>query len=255
MSELNDNLLKAQSEWAKKCYNQLKEEFDKDNYGKERLSRAFSFGVTDHYVNADKKIMVVGQEARGHDEHGELENWQKWAISYLDRQVYKEKNGNYYNGSPFWRFFRTLEKEGFAPCWNNIDKVRKYVCSDGIKWSEHKLSFDDKINCREILNAKIFDGKSLLQKEIELATPNAVVFIIGPNNPYYHALGLAFFDGEEVDKKLADVYPKCNEADCCREISSLLGLNIPAYYTYHPNFLNRNKLFNKVIEKVTANKI
>ena len=256
MNSLNDQLLELQREWEEKCYNPLKEEYDKDILGRGKLSCAFSFGVSDHYANSNKRIMIVGQEANGHSydyDQWYLYNWQKWAIAYLNRQVNKERNKDIgYNRSPFWRFFRALEKKGYAPCWNNIDKVRKYCCVDAKDWVECKLPWDEQSKDREILNSKIFNGKSLLQKEIELAAPDAVVFIIGPHNPYYHALSLAFFDGEDVDQRLAEVKP--SEKDCCQEISSILGLNIPAYWTYHPNFLSRNKLFNNVIDQIVGAK-
>lgn len=255
---INKSLLEKQRKWEEECYKPLKEVYENNEAKLGKISCAFSFGVSDHYVNANKKVMIIGQEANGHTfdyKKWGLNSWQTWAISYLERQVYKEHTDDLgYNRSPFWRFFRKFEKSGYAPCWNNLDKVRRYICVDEKDWVESKLSYDEQNSDREKLNAKIFDGKSLLQKEIEIASPDIIVFIVGPNNPYYHALGLAFFDGDRVDSKLEEVYPKHSEKDCCQEFSKMLGLNVPTYWTYHPNFLSRNGLFNKVVGKIIGDK-
>ena len=145
-----------------------------------KLSCAFSFGVSRHYMESTKKIMIVGQEANGHTfdyEKWRLEKWQDWAVNYLNYQVYDEKSNEYKfskNNSPFWQFFKKLKEEGFGVCWNNLDKVRRYVKVDGKEWKERKLPYNEENIERAILNEKIFDGnsKSLLQKEIEIAEPD-----------------------------------------------------------------------------------
>lgn len=251
MNLLNEYLLKAQKEWEEECYIPLKEAFDKENYGKEKLSRAFSCGVSDHYVDTRKKIMIVGQEARGHDSHGGLDCWQKWAIDYLERQVYNEhKDTIGYNRSPFWRFFNKFKKNGYAPCWNNIDKARKYCFDDTKGWIEHKLSCDERYKARELLNEKIFDGKSLLQKEIEIAKPDIVVFAIGTEDSYLCSLRNAF----ELEKEWGeyDLSLTATSEGCCKDISNILHLDTPAYWTYHPNYLNFRKLFEDAVKKILS---
>ncbi|MGN1103690.1 MAG: hypothetical protein ACI4QI_02325 [Candidatus Coproplasma sp.] len=256
--DVNEELLKLQTVWESECYKPLLEEYKKNEEQRGKLSCAFSFGVSRQYMESDKKIMIVGQEANDHTycyDNWCLKNWQEWAVSYLNRQVNREKNKQMgYNRSPFWRFFRKFAKAGYAPCWNNLDKVRTYVKKDQKDWKEDFLPYKTGSNEREILNRKIFDGasKSLLEKEIEIAKPNIVVFAVGPNNPYYHALSLAFFSGEDVDRKLENVFPKPNIDECYKNISVDLGLNVPAYWTYHPNLLSRKKWLNTVVDKIIS---
>lgn len=264
--DLNGKLLEAQKEWEEKCYKVLKEEYDKDE-SRGRLSCAFSFGLSYNYVSSKKKVMVVGQEANGHtfdyDTWG-LANWQKWAIDYLDFQINKDddekrKSMNFRtNNSPFWKFMRGLKKneeqkedEGYGICWNNLDKVRRYILFDEKEWTEDYLPYDKKKNReRAILDEKIFEGKSLLQKEIEIVEPNFVIFAVGPRNPYYHTLCNAFFDGEDAYKKLLDSYPNYTENEGIVEISEKLGLEMPAYYIYHPSFFQRKGALKAVIAKL-----
>lgn len=261
----NDELLSIQKEWQNKLYREVFDNYKKNETDK--LSCAFSFGVSERYLNSDKKIMIVGQEANGHsydyaewgieNENG-LKKFQNWAVDYLDFQVYNENQNNRnfkINHSPFWKFCRDLAKE-FGVCWNNIDKVRRYTRQDGVAFVEDYLletRDSNKQKDRSILHRKIFGGKSLLQKEIEIAKPDAVVFAIGPSWPYYHSLSLAFFDGAAVDKELNDCgvkYPDMKSGYYCVEIGEFLRLDIPAYYTYHPNYLLRKNCLDKVIDRI-----
>lgn len=258
MNEINERLLKAQGKWENECYDPLKEKYKKDE-GREKLSCAFSFGVSEHYLNGKKKIMVIGQEANGHtfdyDTWG-LKNWQTWAIDYLNFQIYEDETENYEftkNNSPFWQFIKKLKDEGYDLCWNNLDKVRRYIRPDGKEWVEDYLPYDKKKmdNCeRAALNRKIFDGKSLLQEEIRLAEPDFIILAVGPTNPYYHTLCNAFFDGEDAYKKLLDAYPKLTENEDVVEISEKLGLGMPVYYTYHPNYLQLKGKLDSIVEKL-----
>lgn len=211
--------------------------------------------------------MIVGQEANGHTfdyVNWGHENWQEWAIAYLDFQCCHKTSGKWNfskNHSPFWAFINKLKESGYGVCWNNIDKARRYVQVDGNKYSEDYLleqNDNDENKDRSILHKKIFDGKSLLQKEIEIAQPDAIVFAIGPKNPYYHTLSLAFFDGDKVDGYLNErgvKYPQLKDDKYCIDISRYLKLDIPAFYTYHPNYLQLKKLLDDVVKIITKNKI
>ena len=100
---------------------------------------------------------------------------------------------------------------------------------------------------RRILNEKISPyNMSLLQIEIDILKPDIVIFAVGPNNPYFRALHYAFDLNEGT---LNDYFPTAENP--CKEISQILGLDMPAYWTYHPNFLSRNGLFKRVIEEIT----
>lgn len=243
----NEMLSEVQKIWEEQCYAALKSTYLQNEMEKGKLSCAFALGLSEHYLGSEKKVMVIGQEAKGHTfeyDKWNLENWQKWAIDYLNFQIYREQSESYKftpNNSPFWQFMRKLKEGGYDLCWNNLDKVRRYIHPDGKEWAEGFLPYDKKKKDnseRAALNKKIFDGRSLLQKEIEIAAPDFVVFACGPKDPYYHTLCNAFFgDGADAYQTLNDkrYYPTSRNEIV--EISQKLGLNMPAYYTYHPNYL------------------
>ena len=255
----NQALLEAQKTWERECYQRLKAEYEQDEKRKGKLSCAFGFGLSGHYLSGKKKVMVVGQEANGHtfeyDEWG-LENWQKWAVGYLDFQLRGEPSEEYRfskNNSPFWQFLRKLQAEGMEPCWNNLDKVRRYIRLEGKEWAERKLPYrnpgEQANRERTLLNERIFDGKSksLLQKEIEIAEPDLVIFAVGPHDPYYHTLCDAFL-GQGAYEELNDPKYYPTAGNVAVEISQKIGLNIPAYYTYHPNYLQMKGKLGDVVK-------
>jgi len=198
------------------------------------LSRPYYFRVSKEYLRAAKKVMIVGQETRGFGQFTDnwpMEDIAEWCLAYYKFQVWKENDDRYeftYNKSSFWKLFRMLEREGFVPCWNNVDKVHRTV--DGKTYGlPEKLEI--------VFNSEIDDlGKTLLQKEIELADPDIIVFITGP---YYEtsmeqALGL--------DRGVLSNYRPTLEY-YCKDISTVTNINRKVYWTYHPSFLNRNKGF------------
>ena len=259
MKSLNEQLLEVQSVWEEECYIPLKEEYKQNEEKLGKLSCAFGFGVSDDYLNAPKRVMIVGQEANDHSlkyVKWNLKNWQKWAVAYLEYQLDINKENEYdiqSNYSPFWQFIKRFKEAGYGVCWNNLDKVRRYEYLLETGWKEKKLQYDKENSKRALLNKRIFDGngKSLLQKEIEIAKPDTVVFAVGPRNPYYHTLCLALL-GENSYDKLLKSYP--DKSNYCVDITDKLNLGIPAYYTYHPNFLNRNKKLEGAVATILRGK-
>lgn len=224
----NSKLLELQEQWNQNVLFPYVENLDNNI-----LSRPFYFGVSEEYLESKHKIMIVGQETRdyGHYNH----DWpmpaiQKWGVDYLRRQLWKSGTeefikGHKYNRSGFWTLFRSFLKRGYVPCWNNIDKIQqaKGMASTIRLSNEHKRIF-----CRQYGE----DNKSLLQREIELVKPDVVLFITGPN---YHvsmteSLGL-------VEGALEELKP--NRTKVCREITKEAGLGMPAFWAYHPSYLNR----------------
>lgn len=249
--EKNDLLLKAQKVWKEECYDKVKANYKTDASKKGILSYTFNLGVSDEYVKSPKKIMIVGQEARGHT-HDE-EYWcLKRTVDYMNCQVHGKKNPKYKrdkcNRSPFWRFFRKIDNDGqgYSPCWNNIDKVTRYEIARSGEEKERKIDDDD----RKVLNQKLSLGQSLLQKEIEIVEPDIVVFAIGTNPAYLCALRAAFGLEKEWGEYCPSLTPTLD--GCCREISKILNLDVPTYWTYHPNFLNYHKLFNDTVKKIVS---
>lgn len=254
-----------------------------------QLSCPFCFGLNERYKSgAYKKIMLVGQEARGFGNwkeywKGKKDLWesrntsgdkwlpkelQLWANNYLNKQLKLiEKDDIKYNASPFWNFFRALHGLGnIAICWDNLDKVY-YGYNDG---EDGTLTYE-----AEVILSKQFgvgDNKlSLLQREIKIADPDMIIFVVGPS--YAVSLDVAF----NITKNIEDVpknklfrksqnvsklfinYPKKDK--CIVEdndlligaVKELLGREIPVLWTYHPAGLCRNGLTNSAIKIISDN--
>lgn len=244
------------------------------------LSHPFYMGLTDEYINnldVKKRVMIVGQEAMGYgllcdgtakygfvascnpkkceESTNEPQNSQEWAKAYLIKQLQKiniplpacYKKAIKSNSSPFWKFLRTLN-DNFVLCWNNLDKVYFAEIGKLSEKAEERLSVPySKDNEKE---------KSLLQREIEIADPDMVVFVTGPK--YCKSMSVAF---GLKNNKLKDKIP--SSTNILTDITETINVKshttknyIPIYWTYHPNFLIRKKeRFDKVIKKITETKI
>lgn len=226
----NHKLLEIQTEWN----NQIVEPFVKANpEQKSELSLPFYLGVSDRYRTADKKVMIVGQEACDwwkYSEKADKDYLQQWAVGYLENQLWKT-GGYRYNHSAFWMFFRQLNQAGFTPCWNNIDKLHRYI--DGK--TEPLTAELDKAFCAQYGT----DNKSLLQREIELVNPDAIIFIIGPN--YQRSLGHSFGLHDDSNQ-LSQLRPTLTFP--CQDITSIIKMDVPSIWTYHPTYMNRKGMLN-----------
>lgn len=198
-----------------------------------RYSSMFRMGFPDEYINNGKPLlMYVGQECL----HCNKEKTQAWIREYQNVQRTKKRittdwfdNGT--NRSPFWNFYRRMSALGFNVLWNNLDKFhptdsQRLSCEDGVRLNS---PYDN-------------DNLSVLQREIELLKPQAVVFVIG-NGKYTASLASSFSVSEEELKKYEP-----NSQEFVSEISSVLGLqNTIAFWTYHPAFLQRSGKYREVI--------
>lgn len=204
--------------------------------GKEPLSLScpFYMGITEEYASHTKsnRVMIIGQEARHYGlwkndrfRPGYISNEsQEWAIEYLLCQLKMPKaNSRFnheYNKSRFWQTFRTLNDNDINVCWNNVDKV---YYSRGNHEYKGTLTYEGE----EYLSAQYgLDKKSLLQREIEIADPDAILFVTGPY--YYKSMAIAFgVLPEKLDGKL-------NTNNNIADITNVLSIGKPAYWTYHP---------------------
>lgn len=115
-----------------------------------------------------------------------------------------------------------LDENDINVCWNNIDKV---YYSRGNSDYKGTLTYEGE----EYLSAPYGvreDKKSLLQREIEIAKPDALLFVTGPQ--YYISMAKAFNISPNVLKG------KLNKNSRIVDIRSDLGIDIPAFWTYHP---------------------
>ena len=226
-SIINKELLEIQLKWKNevvKCFLENHKEQQSE------LSHPFYFRVSDKYTSFEKKIMIVGQETKNwgkYSEEVEEDYLQNCSVEYLDSQL--EKKNNYkYNRSPFWGFFRKLDACGYTPCWNNIDKLHRYKNGKTEPLTEEQ---------KEAFCAQYGeDKKSLLQREIDIVEPGAIVFVIGPK--YQCSLEYSF-GLHSVSNELFELKPT---PSCpCQDISHVINIGIPVIWSYHPNFLRFRK--------------
>ena len=238
---INAELLKYQEAWENKLLKPHLPEDPSDQsdlFSRNKISRPFCFGVMEEFYSAEKKIMVVGQQTGGWQSYQtDLETWpldrlQKWGIKYLEWNLGGDQDPitgrcRPRNRSPFWNFFRRLNKAGWTPAWNNLDKIQsvKEICrTDELREDQEKQ-----------LNKPITDnGKTLLQIEIELTKPDRIVFVVGPR----YLISLSSSMG--LNPETLESYTPSLE-QCCVEITDVVNLGIPVFWTYHPAYLNRHK--------------
>jgi len=233
MKQINIELLALQKDWLSKVV----EPFITKGYD-EQFSRPFHFGVSEQLDREKKLVMIVGQEAdcfwRYEDNDKTPDYIQQWCIGYFDKQIFKTPFPEYdqFNHSAFWRFFRMLHQEGFELCWNNVDKLHRYQDKGATNATETLTAEYEK----QLSIQYGEDSKSLLQREIELVQPDAIVFLTGPN--YRVTMGTAF----GLSDTMLDLFAP-TKSNVCSEISKILNLDIPVFWTYHPGYLSKNSGF------------
>lgn len=217
----------------KEIYDDWKLGNEKENNG---YSAMFRMGFPDEYINSDRPLlMYVGQE----DLNGNSYKTQEWVRKYQTVQYTKcrlESFDEKANCTPFWELYRTLHNVGYNCLWNNLDKFLK---------GDHKthLSGEEAVG----FNAPYGEERtSVLQREIALLKPNAIIFAIGPKWKYAQSLASAF----SVDASLLYQYrPNCKKP--VQEITTVVGVeNTTVLWTYHPKFLRLRKLETIVLNEI-----
>lgn len=127
--------------------------------------------VDDEYINADIKIMIVGQETDGWC--GKLEDNDKsieYLLSTYYNYLYKNKDKNrrpFWNRKNFKYFKEELTKKFFSNSvsfiWNNISKIGKTTRGEA----------SDKIKS---LEKKYFN---VFEEELRILKPDIIIFTIG----------------------------------------------------------------------------
>ena len=235
---MNHALYCAQSFWNETV---LKPFFELHSEASATMSRPYYMAVSDEYVKSARRIMIIGQETKGFGLYTDLwsfEDIREWGVDYLRKQIYgidSVKNKCTYNRSAFWNFFRLLERSGFAPCWNNIDKIHQTVSGNTVPLSIEMEAYF----CKQYGTPK----QSLIQQEIDICKPNCILLITGPN--YTHSMSASFGIEETT---LSHYRPKIGSP--IADITELLDLGVKTIWTYHPTFLNRHHVLNDVANQV-----
>ncbi len=232
MDSVNEMLYFNMKDWLKQC--------NAVNLAKQYpISRPFYHAVTDEYLKSGYRIMIVGQEAADYGLYTSKwsdEEIQQFNINYTSTQLGYKKVCKY-NHSPFWNIFRRFKTVGIEPSWNNIDKFHQ------VGETQKTIPLTEEIE--KIVDASYgYDHKSLLIREIEITRPSVILFVIGP---YYHkALSYTF----DVDDEKIQVYKPSNNSICNKLPSSLIQIDTPVFWTYHPAYLNRIHSMELVIKTV-----
>lgn len=231
MENINKTLLSIQEEWIRLIADPLVH-----NEPNEHFSKPFLFALSDELCLDKKLVMLVGQEARDwgeyEDNKASLTSIQQWAINRYNNQFFRNKNSEEYINSPFWSFFRKLRMHNTNICWNNLDKLHRYTSSA----SKNKTK-PLRIRHELVLSQQYGpDNKSLLQREIDAVNPQAIVFLTGPN--YTSSMACVFGVNEQA---LIPYAP--TRKNFVSKIEHITGLDIPVFWTYHPNYLRRNAGF------------
>lgn len=260
--EINEKLQLIQKRWYDNIANpyideELKKsklkESELDESKKQFFSLPFYAGLSDQNASDLPVVMIVGQETFDfwHCEDKKIvsrngtlidctiENLQKKNIDYQNTQFLNNWESEYGNskntGRPFWKFIERVYQLDYFPCWNNIDKMHRY--KDG-KTKPLTEEYERELN-------KSIDGRSLLMHEIEIIKPDIIICVTGPN--YIVSMQTA----------LCDKLKKINKPTLAcpwQDITDIVGINIPVFWTYHPKYLQIRKSFESIIDIIKAHK-
>ena len=221
----------------------LKDIYDDWQLGKEKehngYSTVFRMGFPDEYIHSNRPLLLfVGQEDLGSGRY----KTQEWVRIYQTVQRTKmpnERFGIKTNKSAFWNFYRRLTGFGYDTLWDNLDKL----LIEGTDKRQTHLSLTEAAHLNSPYGE---DRKSVLQREIDLLKPNAIIFAVGPDEKYVASLAAAF----SVNASALQPY-KPNHEESVRNISSVLGMkDTIVLWTYHPNHLRISKLYGSTLLRI-----
>lgn len=185
-----------------------------------RCSSPLLLMAPDGWKDASRRLVIVGQETFGWGDSAiprSLEDIRSSMQGYTEFSF--AKNHPAHRNSPFWRAFRQLAMKSEAEVlWTNL--LRFDIDGGSVLR-----------NCRpDELKALLAAQHGILEREIEVLDPHAVVFFTGPN---YDRILLGEFPStkfEPIDDYPARQFARIN-AD---------GLPRTSFRTYHPGYLNRS---------------
>ena len=239
---MNHELNKCQSIWLKQVFEPFAQKYS-------NISYPFFLGVSEKYIQAKNRIMIVGQETNGWSTYKpdwNIEDSQKWAIDYLDYQLHYSNDPalkeqfDRRNSSPFWGFFKQFSKVDIVPCWNNVDKAQQNF--DG-KTKSLTKPMETELNC-----IMPDSNETLFQKEIEITQPSLIVFITGPS--YSRTMEAAM----NLKTGSLNIF-ELSHHNGCVDITEIAGFSIPTFWTYHPRHIsNKNNPLcrDAIVRKIKA---
>lgn len=280
LEKINEKLLKANIDWIDNKLLSFYLSKDMNEKGcclinniEYFLAYPFCCGVTEHYCQDKPKMVLFGQEYHGSkalklndDKTFDFEShegyspkgYQDWAIKHTKNMLLKPK---YF----FWQYIKSLT-ENFSICWNNLDKVYLGEKDKNEYLKNGKLTYDAEKVLSARYEAKGYESnssctttnRSLIEREIQILSPDIVVFLVGP----YYDLSLATAFG--LDRESLYEY-RPSLANSVRDISNVIklknntGKDITVLWTYHPRSLQLYKItkesfVNEITNKYNTNK-
>lgn len=260
---INKQLMDRQKEWFvdivepwveenRNKPSERKKRYFKRNYGSDSFEFAEPFFTS---INECQKenllIMFVGQETNGWGDYQEfisggmniaesqryVREFIKNSIEKRDPQLKYEKKIPLYDAHAFWNFIRSVYdsvNKRINVIWTELDKIH-YKCKDYKGEDVKCITLWEKDE--ERLN-KTFgnEQKTMLEYEIEILKPDLIVFLTGPS--YAKSMKSALHNNDLKKPKLDVV------------VQEFSVLNTICLWTYHPNYLNRANLWDRVVDSI-----
>jgi len=177
----------------------------------------------ENYKSSKYKIMIIGKQTEGWtwEENTAIEPETLINNSLYLYNCYKNASGD--TGRMFWRAFYQIlsglqeNPDRLSAIWGNLWKYDQY------NYAEEKV-FSPTPAFREA----IISNFNILQKEIEICDPDAIIFFTSKHFDY------------DLDRQLNGIkFEAFNEDYSAGEFSKCIHSSLPlkAYRTYHPDYL------------------
>ena len=216
---MREKLLELYAEWL----NEIKAERFK--LLSDKFSNPYFVSIPDGWESAEHRIMIVGEEGYGKWGCGKADGWSADDIEKIQRYNYETVAEILDRGADrrkFWKRFIEVYKSGYPCIWNNIDKIHFLEKRKG----KYALTKEERIYLHST-NIKI------LKREIEILTPDVVVFF----GWYYNSLV------NELPEICNKLYPD-GEGDNSlwkKNVCKITEKDIDYIFTYHPSWRGKYK--------------
>ena len=211
---------------------------------------------TERYLNAERRVLFVGQETRqwgwtvsdeAAERAGVISSSPQNAWNFADflenddgvqamlaayRSFAFAKYDPVVGRSPFWRTFRRFdERPNHAALWTNVCR-----CAFNAEEGGHSLFRLEETQREAFVAAQA----QLARSEIDILRPDICLIFSGP---YYDPITFASFEGTKLEP--IEGFPE-------RVLARVVHPALPeaAYRTYHPSYLQRSNQMDRVLGKI-----
>lgn len=210
----------------KNYWDYLAKNLAQEDVDHKKISCPLFIHIFPEYIRSKRKLLIIGQQTL---------DWGAWKISKkseLRKHIGEYKNfhlGEGYYNSPFWVFSRKLygklnpDSEPYGFLWLNINKCDQH-------YGRLNPEFET-IICKKY---------PIFQKEINIIKPDVVVFVTGPNY------------NQRIRESFPSIKYMCINRFRAVELQRLKHEALPkdTFRTYHPQYLYRIRLLDKIINKI-----